>query len=46
MVDAEPAANPREQAINCRDERQDCECIAEDLAGDDETKNGALRESV
>ena len=46
LVDAKPVANPGEQAINCRDERQDCECIAKNLAGKDETENSALRESM
>jgi hypothetical protein len=45
-VDTEPATDPREQAVDRRHERQNGEHIAEDLAGNDETENGALREGM
>jgi hypothetical protein len=46
LMDTKPVANPGEQTVNCRDERQDCERIAEYLAGKYEAENGALRKSM
>jgi len=46
MVNTEPATDPGEQAINCRDERQYCEYVAKDLTGNDKTKNCALGERM
>ena len=46
MVDSEPATDPGEQAVDCGNERQNSEHVAEDLAGNDETEHGALGESV
>lgn len=46
MVNTEPATNPGEQAVNCRDERQDCEYVAKDLTSNDKAENGALGERM
>ena len=46
MVDAEPATDPGEQAVDCGNERQNSEHIAEDLASNDETEQCALGESM
>jgi hypothetical protein len=46
MVDAKSTTNPGEQTIDCCHERQDSEYVAENLTGDDETKNSALGEGM
>lgn len=46
MVDAEPATDPSEQAVDGGNERQNSENIAEDLASNDETEQGALGERM
>jgi hypothetical protein len=46
MVNTKPATNPGEEAVDCRDERQDCEYVAKDLTSNDKAKNGALGEGM
>lgn len=46
MVDAEPATDPGEKAVDCGDKGQNGEHIAENLASDNETEQGAFGESM
>ena len=46
MVDAEPATDPGEKAVECGDKGQNSEHIAENLASNDETEQGAFGESM
>ena len=46
LVDAEAAADPGEQTVDGCDEGQDSEHVAEDLACNDETEQGALGKGV
>lgn len=45
-VDAETTADPGKEAVDEGDEGEDCEHVAQDLAGDLDTEDGALREGV